>query len=200
MALYRKARLSRTVTDEPRGAAVPGTNLLASSRVGSEIEFQAELYVSRVAGASEASEVAGTDRQGRVAEVPQRIVRSIEDIEEVSLEGQAHVFSGQFEGLTQGEVGDENVRAGEGAHAAGSRIYGRGSRKGKGIKELVRVGWVERYSGNPVRAARYAGAPGRVTDLTTVWRTREDGDRWSRLRAGDATQLPAAQSSAEQAA
>ncbi len=68
-----------------------------SGPLRSEVELQSKLNVARVAGASNASEVVGGKSQGRVAQVAQRIVRAVENIEEVRLEHQAHAFSGQFE-------------------------------------------------------------------------------------------------------
>src|SRR5260370_18294846 len=67
----------------------------------SEVKLQSKLHVARVACASKASEVAGANRQGCVAQAAHRLVHSVENIEEVRLEHQAHVFSWQFEGFPQ---------------------------------------------------------------------------------------------------
>ena len=74
---------------------------LISAPYRSEVELQSKLDVARVAGAPEASEIAGGDRQGRVAKTTQGIVRPIEYVKEVRLEHQVHVFSRQFEVFTQ---------------------------------------------------------------------------------------------------
>jgi len=58
-----------------------------------EVKLQSELNIARVAGASNASEVAGANCQGRVAQAAQRIVRAVENIEEVRLEHQPHILS-----------------------------------------------------------------------------------------------------------
>ena len=54
-----------------------------SGPLRSEVELQTKLDVARVAGAPEASEIAGGDRQGRVAKTTQGIVRPIEYVKEV---------------------------------------------------------------------------------------------------------------------
>src|SRR5216684_6936587 len=118
----------------------------------SEVKLQSKLHVARVAGASKASEVAGSKSQGRVAQVAQRIVRAVENIEEVRLEHQARVFSGQFEVFPQRQVRHETVRASKAPYAVCSRAYRRRGLKSKRIKELTRGGRSEGYASNTIRA------------------------------------------------
>src|SRR5260370_19828749 len=119
----------------------------------SEVKLQSKLHVARVAGASKASEVAGSKSQGRVAQAAQRIVRAVENVEEVRLEHQAHVFSGQFEVFPQRQVRHETVRASKAPYAVRSRAYWRRGLKSKGIKELTRGGRCEGYASDSIRAA-----------------------------------------------
>src|SRR6267143_5623795 len=151
----------------------------------SEVKLQSKLHVARVAGASNASEVVGGKSQGRVAQVAQRIVRAVENIEEVRLEHQAHALSGQFEVFAERQICHENVGAGKAAHAVCSRTYWRRGLKGKRIKELTRRGRSERYSRNPIRAPPVHG---RVAERG-IGQNRYG---WSRLNAGYAADLPAA--------
>src|SRR5258708_27623252 len=123
-----------------------------SGPLRSEVELQSKLNVARVAGASKGSEVAGATSQSRVAQAAQRIVRAVENIEEVGLEHQAHVFSGQFEIFAQRQIRHENVRAGKVAHAVCSWVCWRRGLKSSWIKELPRSSWSKRYSRNSVRA------------------------------------------------
>src|SRR5713101_9430733 len=124
-----------------------------SGPLRSQVKLQSKLNVARVAGASKASEVAGSKSQGRVAQAAQRIVRAVENIEEVRLEHQAHVFSGQFEVFPQRQVRHETVRASKAPYAVCSRAYWRRGLKSKGIKELTRGGRSEGYASDSIRAS-----------------------------------------------
>src|SRR6267154_327845 len=113
-----------------------------------EVKLQSELNIARVAGASNASEVAGANCQGRVAQAAQRIVRAVEN-----------------------------------------------------IKEVTRSGRSERHSRNSIRApSAHVDAPICVTNLATERGIRQNRYGWSRLNAGYAAQLPAAQRSADESA
>src|SRR5207244_8597316 len=118
----------------------------------SEVKLQSKLHIARVAGASKASEVAGADRQGRVAQAAQRIVRAVEDIEEVGLERQAHILSRQFEVFAQRKIRHENVGAGKGAHAVRSRACGGRVSEGSGIEPLTCYRRGKRNASNSIRA------------------------------------------------
>src|SRR6267154_1784277 len=107
-----------------------------SRSLRSEVKLQSKLHVARVAGASKTPEVAGSKGQGRVAQAAQRIVRAVENIEEVRLEHQAHVFSGQFEVFPQRQVRHETVRASKAPYAVCSWAYGRRISKGSGVEPL----------------------------------------------------------------
>src|SRR6266478_6935014 len=123
-----------------------------SRSLRSEVKLQSKLHVARVAGASKTSEVAGSKGQGRVAQAAQRIVRAVENIEEVRLEHQAPVFSGQFEVFPQRQVRHETVRSSKAPYAVCSRAYWRRGLKSKGIKELTRGGRSEGYASDSIRA------------------------------------------------
>src|SRR5260370_14233809 len=159
----------------------------------SEVKLQSKLHVARVAGASKASEVAGANRQGCVDQVAELIVRAVENIEEVRLEHQAHVFSGQFEVFPQRQVRHETVGASKAPHAVCSRAYGRGISKGKRIKELAWRGRSERYAGDSIRAPsahiraihQYS-----IHDPTAKRGSCQDGDGRSGLHTCYAAQLP----------
>ncbi len=60
-------RLLPTKIDTQRASNQDWFQFILHSRVRSEVELQTKLDVTRVAGASEASEVTGADGQGRVA-------------------------------------------------------------------------------------------------------------------------------------
>src|SRR6266576_208117 len=92
-----------------------------SGPLRSEVKLHSNLNVARVAGASKASEVAGANRQGRVAQAAQRIGRAVENIEELRIKHQSHVSSGQFDGLAQRQNRYDNVGASQTAHAVCSR-------------------------------------------------------------------------------
>src|SRR5467141_2678571 len=170
-----------------------------SGQLRSEVKLQSKLHVARVAGASNASEVVGGKSQGRVAQVAQRIVRAVENIEEVRLEHQAHALSGQFEVFAERQICHENVGAGKAAHAVCSRTYWRRGLKGKRIKELTRRGRSERYSRNPIRAPpAQVDAPLRVADLAAELGSCQDGDGWSGLHSCYAAQLPSAKGRADE--
>src|SRR6267142_1361903 len=123
-----------------------------SGLLRSEVKLQSKLDVARVAGAPEASEVAGAQGQSCVAEVTQRIVCSVEDIKEVRLERQAHVFSRQSEVLPNRQVRYESIGAGEGAHAARARTDRGRVHESIGIEPLTRSGRRQRYARSPIRA------------------------------------------------
>src|SRR5260370_41940026 len=169
----------------------------------SEVKPQSKLHVARVAGASKASEVAGANCQARVAQAAQRIVRAVENIEEVRLEHQAHVSSGQFEIFAERQICHENVRAGKVAHAVCSWACWRRGLKSSWIKELPRSSWSKRYSRNSVRAPpahicaihQYS-----IHDAAAKRGSCQDGDGRSGLHPCYAAQLPTAKRRADEPA